>query len=79
MIKNWKSIILKRFGELDSKSEILTIFDEKNKKIDFSNCIKQHQKQKFEDEAYIRTYLVLKLIKALGYPCEVVELEKSIL
>lgn len=72
-----KSIILKRFGELDSKSEILTIFDEKNKKIDFSNCIKQHQKQKFEDEAYIRTYLVLKLIKALGYPCEVVELEKK--
>lgn len=77
MTKNWKSIILKRFGELDSKSEILTIFDEKNKKIDFSNCIKQHQKQKFEDEAYIRTYLVLKLIKALGYPCEVVELEKK--
>ncbi len=31
----------------------------------------------FEDEAYIRTYLVLRLIKELDYPCEAIELEKK--
>lgn len=77
MVKNWKPAILKKIEELDSKKEILTIFDEKTQRIDFSDCIKQHQKQNFEDEAYIRTYLVLRLIKELNYPCEVIELEKK--
>jgi len=77
MVKNWKPIILKKFDELDPKKDILTVFDEKTRKIDFSRCIKQHQKQNFEDEAYIRTYLVLRLTKELDYPCEAIELEKK--
>ncbi|SDG32465.1 type I restriction enzyme M protein [Thermoanaerobacter thermohydrosulfuricus] len=77
MTKSWKSIIIKKIEELDAKKEILKIFDEENKEIDFADCIKQHQKQNFEDESYIRTYLVLKLIKKLEYPCEVIELEKK--
>jgi len=62
---------------LDPKKDILTVFDEKTRKIDFSRCIKQHQKQNFEDEAYIRTYLILRLTKELDYPCEAIELEKK--
>lgn len=77
MTKDWKGKISKKINELDPERNILTVFDEKNKKIDFSDWIKQHQKQKFEDEAYIRTYLVLRLIKQLEYPHEVIELEKK--
>jgi type I restriction enzyme M protein len=77
MTENWKREISKKIKELNSQIDILTIFDEQNKKIDFLDCIKQHQKQKFEDEAYIRIYLVLRLIKELGYLCKVIELEKK--
>jgi type I restriction enzyme M protein len=77
MAKNWKEEMLKKIKELNSHKNILTVFDEKNKKIDFLDCIKQHKKQKFEDEAYIRIYIVLRLIRELGYPCEVIELEKN--
>jgi type I restriction enzyme M protein len=77
MAKNWKEKIFKKIKELDSERNILTVFDETNRKIDFSDCIKQHQKQNFEDEAYIRAYFVLRLIKELEYPCEAIELEKK--
>ena len=76
-MQDWKPLIVKRMKELDPKGEILTVFDEKNRKIDFNKCIKQHQKQNFEDEAYIRAYLVLRLVKELGYPCNAIELEKK--
>lgn len=76
-MQDWKPLIVKRMKELDPKGEILTVFDEKNRKIDFNKCIKQYQKQNFEDEAYIRAYLVLRLVRELGYPCNAIELEKK--
>jgi type I restriction enzyme M protein len=77
MMENWKGIVLKKINELDRNKEILKNLDETTKEIDFSDCIKQHKKQNLEDEAYIRTYLVLKLIKELQYSCDVIELEKE--
>jgi len=77
MDKNKKTILVNEFKKLDSKNEVLLEFDENKKSIDFCKSIKQHKKQNFENEAYIRTYLVLKLIRRLNYKCKSIELEKK--
>jgi type I restriction enzyme M protein len=73
----WKAKLKDRFRQLDPNGIILTEFDEVSGRIDFSNSVHQHQKQKFEDEAYVRVYLLLKLIRELKYRPQELELEKK--
>ena len=72
----WKAKIIEEIKTLDPNCEVLKIFDPESQIIKFANSIKEHQKQKWEDETYVRAYLVVKLIKELNYPCNAIELEK---
>lgn len=70
-----KRKILKYIEKNDPSHEIVTI-DEVNKKINYSDKIVCHNPIKFENEGYVRAYLVVKLITEMKYPIECIELEK---
>ena len=70
-----KSKIIKYLEKNDPKHEIVLI-DEAKKEIVYSDKIICHNPIKFENEGYVRAYLVVKLIKELKYPMECIELEK---
>ncbi|MGA5691358.1 restriction endonuclease subunit M [Cytobacillus pseudoceanisediminis] len=67
--------ILKYLKEKDPNHTIVEI-NEEAKTIKFNENIKCWNPIKFENEGYIRAYLVVKLIKELDYPMEYIELEK---
>lgn len=70
-----KRKILKYIEMNDPSHEIVTV-DEVNKKIIYSDKIVCHNPIKFENEGYVRAYLVVKLITEMKYPIECIELEK---
>ena len=70
-----KRKILKYIERNDPSHKIVTI-DEVNKKIIYSDKIVCHNPIKFENEGYVRAYLVVKLILEMKYPIECIELEK---
>lgn len=70
-----KKKILKYIEKNDPRHEIVTI-DEINKKIVYSDKIIHHNPIKFENEGYVRAYLVVKLIVEMKYPIECIELEQ---
>ena len=70
-----KRKILKYIERNDPSHKIVTI-DEVNKKIIYSDKIVCHNPIKFENEGYVRAYLVVKLIIEMKYPIECIELEK---
>jgi type I restriction enzyme M protein len=73
----WKAKLLDLCKQLDPEGNVLKKFDHNSGKIELTDSIRQHQKQKFEDEAYVRIYLVLRLIMRLRYPAQALELEKK--
>ena len=70
-----KRKILKYIEMNDPSHEIVTV-DEVKKKIIYSDKIVCHNPIKFENEGYVRAYLVVKLITEMKYPIECIELEK---
>ncbi|PHB51644.1 hypothetical protein COE92_21435 [Bacillus wiedmannii] len=75
MDKAFKDRILDYINKKDPENEIVKI-DEVNKKITYNEKIVCHNGVKFENEGYIRAYLIVKLVKELNYPIECIELEK---
>lgn len=75
MEKKIKDEILCRIAELDPAHEIVSI-DEENKKIIYNRKIDGWDKAKFEDEGYVRAYLVVVLVKVKKYQMEDIVLEK---
>jgi type I restriction enzyme M protein len=72
-----KQAIIDYINQKDPNYEIVKI-DEQNKKITYFAPIKWGQAPKFENEGYVRAYLVVKLIKELSYPADCIELETDL-
>lgn len=74
MEKSLKEKIISYINKHDPKNEIVEI-DEVNRTISYNNQISSPP-VKFENEGYIRAFLVVKLVKELDYPIDCIELEK---
>ncbi len=77
MTPEQKQAILDYLDKYDPNNLIVKI-DEQNKKITYFSPIKWGQAPKFENEGYVRAYLVVRLIKELGYPADCIELETDL-
>ncbi|EGT4136368.1 hypothetical protein EQZ09_00715 [Clostridium perfringens] len=75
MKREFKDKILEKIAKIDPKNEIVKI-DELNKKITYNKDIDGWDKAKFEDEGYVRAYLVVSLIKHKKYKMKDIVLEK---
>lgn len=70
-----KKQIVKYINKQDPKHEIVNI-DEEAKKITYAPEIICHNPIKYENEGYVRAFLVVKLVTELGYSVKDIELEK---
>ena len=70
-----KKQIVKYINKQDPKHEIVNI-DEEVKKITYAPEIICHNPIKYENEGYVRAFLVVKLVTELGYSVKDIELEK---
>ncbi|MBM7702859.1 HsdM family class I SAM-dependent methyltransferase [Metabacillus iocasae] len=75
MEKTYKQKILDYIKKYDPNNEIVLI-DEEKKIIKYNDNIVCHNPIKFENEGYIRAYLIVKLVRELDYPVDCIELEK---
>lgn len=74
---SYQQAVLEYINRLDPTGEIVTI-DVAAKEIKFNTKIECHQAPKYEPEGYVRAYLVVRLIKELGYPIDCIELENDL-
>ena len=73
-MNEYKNLIMDYLNRHDPNNEIVKI-DKHKKTITYSDKILTHVPIRYEDEGYVRAYLVVKLIKELNYPIECIELE----
>lgn len=67
---------ISKYIEKNDPNHEIVLIDEAKKEIVYSDKIICHNPIKYQNEGYVRAYLVVKLIRELNYPIECIELEK---
>lgn len=74
---SYQDAIIEYLNQYDPDNEVVKI-DPTTKEISYKSPIKCHQTPKYENEGFVRAYLIVRLVKELGYPMDCIEIENDL-